>query len=172
MLVKGATDDKVRHSLYMMTSSNGNIFRVTGPLCGEFTGLGEFPTQRPVMRSFDVYFDLCLNKRLCKQSWGWWFEMLLCPLWGHSNEAKVHLMIFYRAGQHQICSHSAKPNTHQYWPIVCWAIIFIFAWSVFGNVIPPQLHSIHQSTTIEEWLSKNGLFCINIFLTEPLNHTR
>ena len=52
----------------MMTSSNGNIFRVTGPLCGEFTGPGEFPTQRPVTRSFDVYFDLRLNKRLCKQS--------------------------------------------------------------------------------------------------------
>ena len=68
-----------------MTSSNGNIFRVTGPLCGEFTGPGEFPTQRPVTRSFDVYFDLRLNKRLCKQSWGWWFETLLCPLWRHSN---------------------------------------------------------------------------------------
>ena len=27
----------------MMTSSNGNIFRVTDPLCGEFTGSGEFP---------------------------------------------------------------------------------------------------------------------------------
>ena len=26
------------YSKYMMTSSNGNIFRVTGPLCGEFTG--------------------------------------------------------------------------------------------------------------------------------------
>ena len=37
----------------MMTSSNGNIFRVTGPLCGEFTGPGEFPTQRPVTRRFD-----------------------------------------------------------------------------------------------------------------------
>ena len=47
---------------------------------------GEFPTQRPVTRSFDVYFDLRLNKRLCKQSWGWWFETLLCPLWRHSNE--------------------------------------------------------------------------------------
>ena len=69
----------------MMTSSNGNIFRVTGPLCGEFTGPGEFPTQRPVTRSFDVYFDLRLNKRLCKQSWGWWFETLLCPLWRHST---------------------------------------------------------------------------------------
>ena len=39
---------------FMMTSSNGNIFRVTGPLCGEFTGPGEFPAQRPVTRSFIV----------------------------------------------------------------------------------------------------------------------
>ena len=52
----------------MMTSSNGNIFRVTGPLCREFTGTGEFPTRRPVTRSFDVFFDLRLNKRLSKQS--------------------------------------------------------------------------------------------------------
>ena len=51
---------------YMMTSYNGNIFRVTGPLCGEFTGLGEFPSQRPVTRRFDVFFDLRLNKRLSK----------------------------------------------------------------------------------------------------------
>ena len=41
---------------FMMTSSNGNIFRVTGHLCGEFTG--EFPAQRPVTRSFDVFFDV------------------------------------------------------------------------------------------------------------------
>ena len=46
---------------------------------------GEFHTQRPVTRSFDVYFDLRLNKRLCKQWRGWWFETLLCPLWRHSN---------------------------------------------------------------------------------------
>ena len=45
----------------MMTSSNGNIFRVTSPLCGEFTGPGEFRAQRPVTRSFDVLFDLRLN---------------------------------------------------------------------------------------------------------------
>ena len=70
----------------MMTSSNGNIFRVTGPLCGEFTGPGEFPTQRPVTRSFDVFFDLRLNKRLSKQPWGWWFETLSWSLWRHGNE--------------------------------------------------------------------------------------
>ena len=62
------------HSIIMMTLSNGNIFRVTGPLCGEFTGPGEFPTQRPVTRSIDVFFDLRLNKRWSKQPWGWWFE--------------------------------------------------------------------------------------------------
>ena len=45
----------------MMTSSNGNILRVTGDLCGEFTGSGEFRAQRPVTRGFDVFFDLRLN---------------------------------------------------------------------------------------------------------------
>ena len=69
----------------MMTSSNGNIFRVTGPLCGEFTGPGEFPTQRPVTRSFDVFFDLRLNKRLSKEPWGWWFETPSWSLWRHCN---------------------------------------------------------------------------------------
>ena len=47
---------------------------------------GEFPTQRPVTRSFDIYFDLRPNKRLSKQSWGWWFETKSRPLWRHRNE--------------------------------------------------------------------------------------
>ena len=73
----------------MMTSSNGNIFRVTGHLCGEFTGPGEFPAQRPVTRSLDVLFDLRLNKQLSNQSWGWWFEMLSRPLWRQCNVANL-----------------------------------------------------------------------------------
>ena len=48
-------------------------------------------TQRPVTWSFDIYCDLRLNKRLCKQSRGWWFETLLCPLWRHSNGMQYHL---------------------------------------------------------------------------------
>ena len=47
---------------------------------------GELLAQRPVTRSFDVFFDLRLNKRLSKQSWGWWFETLSRPLWHHCNE--------------------------------------------------------------------------------------
>ena len=74
---------KIKIVFIMMTSSNGNIFRVTGPLCGEFTGPGEFPTQRPVTRSFDVFFDLRLTKRLNKQPWDWWFETPSLSLWRH-----------------------------------------------------------------------------------------
>ena len=46
---------------------------------------GEFPTQRSVTRSFDVFFDLRLNKWLNKRSWVWWFETLSCSLWRHCN---------------------------------------------------------------------------------------
>ena len=46
---------------------------------------GEFPTQRPVTRSFDVFFDLRLNKRLSKLSWGWWFETPSNSFWRHCN---------------------------------------------------------------------------------------
>ena len=54
----------------MMTSSNGNIFRVTGHLWGNSPVSGEFLAQRPVTRSFDIVFELRLNKRLSKQSRG------------------------------------------------------------------------------------------------------
>ena len=45
----------------MMTSSNGNIFRVTGHMRGNSSVTGEFPAQRPVTRSFDVFFGLRLE---------------------------------------------------------------------------------------------------------------
>ena len=51
---------------------------------------GEFPTQRPVTPSCDVFFDPRLNKRLSKQSWGWWFETLSRPLWRQCNELYGH----------------------------------------------------------------------------------
>ena len=46
---------------------------------------GEFLAQRPVTRSFRIFFDLRLNTLLSKQSWGWWFEMLSRPLWSHCD---------------------------------------------------------------------------------------
>ena len=40
----------------------------------------------PVPRSFDVFFDLCQNKRLSEKSWGWWFETPLRTLWRYCND--------------------------------------------------------------------------------------
>ena len=60
---------------------------------GKSPASGEFPAQRPVTWSFDVFFDLCLNKRLRKQSWGWWFESLAHPLWRHCNVRDWNLRI-------------------------------------------------------------------------------
>ena len=58
------------------------IFSALLAFCAENSLVtGEFPTQRPVTRSFDVFFDLRLNKRLGKQSWDSWFETPWCPLW-------------------------------------------------------------------------------------------
>ena len=63
----------------MMTSLNGIVSRVTGPLCGDFL------SQRSVTRSFDIFFDQCLNKRLSKQLRVWWSETPSRPLRRHSN---------------------------------------------------------------------------------------
>ena len=68
---------------------------------------GEFPTQRPVTRSFDVYFDLRPNKRLSKESWGWWFETLSCSLWRHRNVHMDRYGIFFPTARRN--QYSAAP---------------------------------------------------------------
>ena len=45
----------------------------------------EFPAQRPVTRSFGVFFDLLLNQQLSKQWRRRWFETPLRSLWRHCN---------------------------------------------------------------------------------------
>ena len=83
---------------------------------------GEFPTQRPVTWSFDVYFDLCPNKRLSKQSWGWWFQMPLRPLWRHRNDGGIFASVMWQLSHLQRCkitrslSHETEPNTPQSLP--------------------------------------------------------
>ena len=85
---------QLRHQKIMMTSSNGTIFRVTDPLSGEFTGPGEFPAQKPVKRSFDVFFEPRLNERLNKQPWGWWFKTPPLSLWRQCNVRSYIMKLF------------------------------------------------------------------------------
>ena len=66
----------------------------------------EFPTQRPVTRSFDVFFHLRLNKQLSKQSWSWWFETLSRPFWRHCNyqwDPRAYVRIKFESVSKGIC---------------------------------------------------------------------
>ena len=49
------------------------------------------PAQRPITRSFGVFFDLHLNERLSKQSCGWWFGMPSRSLWCHCNDGSLYI---------------------------------------------------------------------------------
>ena len=62
-------------------------FSTSLALCaGNSMVTSEFPSQRPLKRSFVVIFDLLLNKWLCKQLRRQWFETPLSSLWCHCNE--------------------------------------------------------------------------------------
>ena len=71
-------DSKVSHDDVIKWKKNSAILALGA---GNSPVTGEFPTQRTVTRSFDVSFDLLLNKRLSTQSWGRWFETPSCSLW-------------------------------------------------------------------------------------------
>ena len=95
----------------MMTSSNGNISALPALCAGNSPVTGEFPTQRPVTRSFDVFFDLRLNKQLIKQWWGWWFETPLRPLWRHCNKwFHFQVWIQHSSSRIRLDDSSTSPN--------------------------------------------------------------
>ena len=104
----------------MISSSNGNIFRVTGPLWGKPQVTGGFPLKSPAMRSFDVFLDLCRNIRLIKQSRRQWFGTPSPSLGRHFN------VIFFRATSSAMryycdCSHDDVikwNNIPRYWLFV------------------------------------------------------
>ena len=100
----------INREVYMMTSSNGNIFRVTGHLCGEFTGPRWIPRTKASDAELWCFFHLRLNKRLSKQSQGWWFETLSHPLWRQCNMSKIK--------PYQIKARQSANRVHISWDVV------------------------------------------------------
>ena len=88
--------------------------------------IGEFPAQRLVTQSFDIFFDLRLNTRLSERWWGWWFETPSCPLWRHCNDrlitinwlqiafwSVVSMMIIYTI-KLWVLIYKVHPTNHRY----------------------------------------------------------
>ena len=78
---------------------------------------GEFPSQRPMTRSFHVFFHLRLNKRLSKQSWGWLFETPPGSLWRHCNGKGLQIYVPLRKFQRMNLSYTVVNPLRA--PIVC-----------------------------------------------------
>ena len=113
----------------MMTSSNGNIFRVTGHLCGEFTGRRESPpppppphthththTQRPVTRSF--MFSLS-----CAWIHSWVNNSEAGDLRRHRAHFDVNVKVVYRA----------TPLNYQYVSTLYWALSREYYWPILSR---------------------------------------
>ena len=78
---------------------------------------GEFPAQRSVTRSFYVFFDLRPNKRLSKQSWGWWFETLYRPHYDCNDLGyQEHLMI-PQTSEYE--SNAQQSRVYILWDLLC-----------------------------------------------------
>ena len=69
----------------MMMSSNGNIFHVTGPLWGDFTGDQWIPVTKASDVELWCFLWSASEQKLSKQPRRWWFEMPSHPLWCHCN---------------------------------------------------------------------------------------
>ena len=124
---------------------------------------GEFPAQRSVTRSFDVTCDLRLNKRLSKQSRGWWFETLPRLLWRHCNEKELPAYrprSFYTMPtdgiRSQIIISWITPRSSRFETVfiqnILWVILF-FIW-VITLIHADSLHS---------W-TKSNLNCLHLHL--------
>ena len=75
---------------------------------GNSPASGEFPDQRPVTRSFDVFFDLHLNEQLSKHWRGWWFETPSWSLWRHRNDYSQWNHSYVMQIPLQMCNSSLK----------------------------------------------------------------
>ena len=85
------------YQIYMITSSIGNISALLAFCAGNSPLTGESPpppSQTPVTRSFEVFFDLRLNKRLCKHWRRRWFKTSLCSLWRHFSSSVISNLLF------------------------------------------------------------------------------
>ena len=103
-----------------------------------------FPAQRPVIRSFGVFFDLRPNEQLSKQSWGWWFETPSRLLWRH-------------------CTSHSKVSTVQALMCVCYTCGYL---SISAMTCSIRSLTLDQSCN---WRSANGTTLMKINHT---NHLR
>ena len=136
---------------------------------------GEFPAQRPVTRSFGVFFDLRLNKRLSKQCWCWWFETPSSSLWPHCNEFGHCLGTRNHNEALNGSIHLKYAIHHQRWH--CFVIFYIFCnlWNPPLKTVSVKIdHTGSVANLLTQFSFKSGprskLFPIYLVFTYIVTH--
>ena len=121
----------------------------------------EFPSQKPVTRIFDIFFDLRPNKRSSKEPWGWWFGTPLRSLWRYCNVNRS--ADWYGSGLFPKWSSYIvwAPNFQSLWPsdviwrhTPLWTLVQVIFWT-YVDLLSVSAHDIHLSaiSTINHWLA-------------------
>ena len=131
-----------------MTSSNENIFRVTGHLCGEFTaGHRWIPRPKLVTRSFDVFFDLRLYKRwVNNREAGDLRHHRANSLWRHCNDRTNRLIV--RSYKDSNTWDWVLTYSHR---LAIWQALRQHRCRDTGQISKPLKHSDLQSHSFETW---------------------
>ena len=117
---------------------------------GNSSVTGEFPAQKPVKRSFDVFFNLRLNKRLSKQWRGWWFETQPCPLWRHCNDFALEAQLTVSNGWFRQVLHGEQATSPGYNDFTKCALMTTYGDIDLGQhcsangSLPEQMMTYHQ----------------------------
>ena len=117
----------------------------------------EFHAQRPVTRSFDVFFDLRPNKRLSKQSWGWWFETPSRSLWRHCDGCYATRKSIYLTILQEF--NNSYSIIEILWWLCSWIIRFVEDWSMLCN----DTLKLHSDSTAQFFSEK---WCVHCLLAE------
>ena len=142
-----------------MTSSTGIFFALLALCEGNPPVTVGFPSRRPMTRSFDIFFDLRLNKRLNKLSKCRWFETPSRSLWRHynplgSNSQSVRYPSRYAIpAPHKLAGHCPRCFCHRdnTQPIL---------WQPLVRLSGPLTHQRFSPTTSNNTLEIIG--CLNI----------
>ena len=109
-------ENKYREATHiMMTSSNGNIFHVTGTLCGEFTGHRWIPRTKASDAELWCFLwsATWINGWVNSREAGGWFEAPMRSLWRHCNvyltddlnQEKYRFLVVHQASTFWIREH-------------------------------------------------------------------
>ena len=124
---------------------------------------GESPSQRPVTRSIDVFFDLHLNKRLSKPSWGWWFETPSRSLWRH---CKVLLSTDSQTRHQDSRTYMTRPINEAPQDIVCYFCRHLGLTK--GQLPPGDSHLVLYRVRLYRcgwyWVHVHCVFCVWVLL--------